>query len=69
MGYPMAVNLRRKVGNDIKIIIHDVNKEALERFRTSMADEHGPVEIVSSAAEAIKAAVSFNPLRSFLSPT
>lgn len=59
MGYPMAVNLRRKISNDIKIIINDVNKEALERYRTSMMDEHGPVEIASSAAEAIRTAVSF----------
>lgn len=58
MGYPMAVNLRRKIGSDITVIIYDINREAVERYQNSMGDEHGPVEVASNAAEAVKAAVS-----------
>lgn len=59
MGYPMAVNLRRKIGSDKTIVVYDVNKEACERYKASMGAEHGPVKLVSNAAEAIAAAVSF----------
>jgi ornithine cyclodeaminase/alanine dehydrogenase-like protein (mu-crystallin family) len=56
MGYPMAVNLRKKIGQDQKLVVCDVSKEAVERFK-AQTQELGPVEIVSNGFEAAKAAV------------
>jgi len=63
MGLPMAVNLRRKLGIEKKLVVYDVNQEALGQFAKLIDQEHdrGRFEIVSSPAEVICAAVS--PLR------
>ena len=60
MGLPMAVNLRQKLGKGKKMVICDVNEDALERFAEIFDKEHdcGAFEVVSSAAEAINRAVS-----------
>lgn len=56
MGYPMAVNLRSKVGKEKTIVICDVSTEACERFKAEEST-HGPIEIVKNGCEAIQAAV------------
>lgn len=61
MGYPMAVNLRSKIGKDKMIIICDVNHDACERFKAEES-KHGNIEIVYSAFEAIQAAVCLSEL-------
>lgn len=56
MGYPMAVNLRSKIGKDKTIVICDVNRDACERFKAE-GSKHGAVEVVDSAYDAMQAAV------------
>lgn len=58
MGYPMAKNLRAGLGEDTRLLICDVNKDALERFK---AETTGLVEIVQSGREAAEKAVIFTP--------
>lgn len=55
MGYPMASNLRSKVGKDTTMVIYDTNRETLDRFNQEMS-VHGPVTIVKDSFEAIKRA-------------
>lgn len=57
MGYPMAVNLRAKIGKDKTIVVCDVSAQACDKFK---AEElaHGPIEIVRNGYEAIERAVS-----------
>jgi 3-hydroxyisobutyrate/3-hydroxypropionate dehydrogenase len=57
MGYPMAVNLRSGLSPDYKLLICDVNKEAIVKFQKQVEGK-GPVEIVSNGFEAAKSAVS-----------
>lgn len=56
MGYPMAKNLRAGLGKDKTLLICDVNKEAISRFQEETAGQ-GPVQVVETGAEAVKAAV------------
>jgi 3-hydroxyisobutyrate dehydrogenase len=60
MGYPMAKNLRAGLGREKTLLICDVSKEALDRFKNE-TEGQGPVEIVESGFEAAKAAVSEAP--------
>ncbi|KAI1452449.1 3-hydroxyisobutyrate dehydrogenase-like protein [Annulohypoxylon moriforme] len=55
MGYPMAKNLRKKIDRNQTLVICDVAKDALERFR-SETREFGPVEIVANGYEALQSA-------------
>lgn len=57
MGYPMAVNLRSKIGKEKKIVVCDINAAVCEKFK---AEEwmHGPIEIVENGLKAIEVAVS-----------
>ncbi|KAF2221515.1 3-hydroxyisobutyrate dehydrogenase [Elsinoe ampelina] len=52
MGYPMAVNLRKKMPSSHKLLICDVSKDALARFQSEMKGS-GPIEVVSNGAEAV----------------
>lgn len=56
MGWPMAANLRRKIGGDRELVICDVSHDAISRFQTGLR-EHGPIKVVSSGREAFEAAV------------
>lgn len=67
MGWPMAANLRRKIGKDRDLVICDVSAEAISRFQSEMS-EHGAIRVVSNGYEAAEAAVSL-PNRHALFPT
>lgn len=56
MGYPMAKNLRAGLGKETRLLICDVNAEALDRF-IQEAEGMGPVNIVKNGSEAVQAAV------------
>lgn len=61
----MAVNLRKKIGQDRKLVVCDQSKEAVERFRAQTQDL-GQVEVAANGFEAAKAAVRrFLRFRSF----
>ncbi|KAK3309227.1 NAD binding domain of 6-phosphogluconate dehydrogenase-domain-containing protein [Chaetomium strumarium] len=55
MGYPMAKNLRAGLGRDKKLLVCDVNNDALHRFKAE-TEGQGPVEIVNNGFEAAKEA-------------
>ncbi|KAL1976986.1 hypothetical protein VTN31DRAFT_3268 [Thermomyces dupontii] len=55
MGYPMAANLRKKIGNDYTILICDVVDDVLQKFQTETAGT-GPVRVVTNGFEAVQAA-------------
>ena len=57
MGYPMAVNLRAKVGKEKTIVVCDVSAKACDKFKAEES-VHGPIEIVENGYEAIRMAVS-----------
>lgn len=57
MGYPMAVNLRTKIGKDKTIVVCDVSAKACDKFKAEES-VHGPIEIVKNGHEAIARAVS-----------
>lgn len=57
MGYPMAVNLRSKMKAEDTLLICDVSQDAISRFQKQM-DGSGPIEVVKSGHDAVKAAVS-----------
>ncbi|PNS20506.1 hypothetical protein CAC42_5956 [Sphaceloma murrayae] len=52
MGYPMAINLRKKMDPSHKLLICDVSKEALSKFQSEMSGS-GPIEVVANGAEAV----------------
>lgn len=56
MGYPMAVNLRKKMPRAHTLLICDISAAAIQRFRHEMADT-GVIDTVQNAAEAIQRAV------------
>ena len=60
MGFPMAVNLRKKIGSEYKLLICDVSQDALSRFQ-STCSETGPIEVISNGYEAAKTAVRYPP--------
>ncbi|OAP57936.1 hypothetical protein AYL99_08674 [Fonsecaea erecta] len=47
MGYGMAGNVRKKMSPSAKLLVHDVSRDACERFVQEFADL-GPIEIVGS---------------------
>lgn len=57
MGYPMAVNLRAKIGKETTIVVCDVSTKACDKFKTEES-VNGPIEIVGNGYEAIAKAVS-----------
>lgn len=57
MGYGMAVNLRSKLDKSITFHICDVSEDTINRFKSEL-DGHGPINVVSSGAEAVQSAVS-----------
>lgn len=57
MGYPMAVNLRGKMDATATLYICDANEDAVKRFIKDQSDK-GPIEVVTTGAEAVAKAVS-----------
>ncbi|KAF7188971.1 putative 3-hydroxyisobutyrate dehydrogenase, mitochondrial [Pseudocercospora fuligena] len=57
MGYPMALNLRRKIDSDRELIVCDINQDVINRFQKQTEDD-GPVKVVNTAYEALQEAVS-----------
>lgn len=57
MGYPMAVNLRAKIGKEKTIVVCDVSAKACDKFKAEES-VNGPIEIVENGYEAIAKAVS-----------
>lgn len=57
MGYGMAVNLRKKLDQDLSFYVCDVNDEAIERFKLEVSGQ-GPVYAVKNGFDAMIAAVS-----------
>ncbi|OCL05536.1 3-hydroxyisobutyrate dehydrogenase [Glonium stellatum] len=55
MGYPMAVNLHAGLGPDQKLLICDVNSDAISRFKKE-TEGKGSVEVVNNGFEAVRAA-------------
>ena len=53
----MAQNLRRKIKQENRIVIHDVNKKATERFREDMADL-GNIRIADEVGQVVEESVS-----------
>lgn len=56
----MAKNLRVGLGREKTLLVCDVNKDALNRFKLE-TERYGPVEIISNGFEAAKAAVRPSP--------
>ena len=56
MGYPMALNLRRKIGSEYAIVICDVVQETLQEFQEEAAGT-GPIDVVKTGYEGFQAAV------------
>ena len=61
MGYPMAVNLRSKMGPEKTLLICDVSEEAIAKFQKQM-DGKGPIKVVKNGFEAVQQAVSANTI-------
>ena len=57
MGYPMAVNLRSKMGGDKTLLICDVSEEAIAKFQKQMEGK-GPIKVVKNGAEAAQQSVN-----------
>ena len=55
MGYPMAVNLRSKMGADKTLLIADVSEDALSKFEKQMAGK-GDIKRVKNGFEAAQQA-------------
>lgn len=60
MGYPMAVNLRSKIGPSYKILICDISKDAISKYQTQVKGK-GAIDVVPNGFEATQAAVSLPP--------
>jgi 3-hydroxyisobutyrate/3-hydroxypropionate dehydrogenase len=58
MGWPMALNLRSKLGADTTMLICDVSEDALARFENK-TQSLGPVRRVESGFQAAVEAVRF----------
>ena len=56
MGYPMALNVRRKLPKSSTLYLYDISKSALDRFVKEIGSE-GKVVIASSAKEVVDNAV------------
>ena len=54
MGYPMAANLRSKIEADDHVIVHDVNKQSLDNFKSEYSSG---VSVADSSADAAKNSV------------
>lgn len=50
-GYPMAMNVRKKIPKDATLYIYDVYEPACSRFKEEFETQYGPVQIVSSPKE------------------
>jgi hypothetical protein len=53
MGYAMASNVRKKAPADAILYINDINISVCERFKSGHSG-YGPIEIVSTAREAVE---------------
>lgn len=56
MGYPMAINIRKKIPSSSKLYIFDVSKAALDRFKDETSS-YGEVVIASSSKDVADHAV------------
>ncbi|KAF9467453.1 hypothetical protein BDZ94DRAFT_1134899, partial [Collybia nuda] len=56
MGYPMVIQLRRKMSKSNHLCIFDINRAVLERFVEEMSGE-GPISIASSSKEVAEKSV------------
>ena len=59
MGYPMAVNLRKKMSSEVTLYICDVSETALSRFQAEMSGE-GPIKVAKNGFEVANASVSLS---------
>jgi hypothetical protein len=57
MGYPMAVNLRKKMNTSAKILVCDVSQDQIAKYKSALSGE-GEIEVVKDGAEAARRAVS-----------
>ena len=64
MGYPMAVNLRSKMGSDKTLLVCDVSEEAIAKFQKQLEGK-GPIQVVKNGFEAVQQAVSANVMTSW----
>ncbi|KXS94526.1 hypothetical protein AC578_4145 [Pseudocercospora eumusae] len=55
MGYPMAMNLRKKIASDRTLLVCDINQDAIKRFQ-DQTKSLGPVKVVDTAYEAFQQA-------------
>ena len=56
MGYPMAINLREKLPDSAKLVVADLNQQAIDRF-VDQTKITGNVEIASNPREVGKVSV------------
>ena len=56
MGWPMAFNLRSKLGPEKTILISDVSEDAIARYLKE-TEGKGPVKIVKNGFDAVQQAV------------
>ena len=56
MGYPMAVNLRRKLPKSATLFIAELNADAVNRFMKE-TEEMGPVQVASAPREVAEQSV------------
>lgn len=65
MGYNMARNLQAKLPASDTIFIHDINREATQRFQAEKPSEGANIQIAETVREAAHDAVCSNlPARS-----
>lgn len=55
MGYPMAVNLRAKIDPKDHMVVHDVNAQSAEKFKS---ENSSGVTVAKTSSEAAKDSVS-----------
>ncbi|KAJ5604497.1 hypothetical protein N7510_009651 [Penicillium lagena] len=55
MGFPMAINLREKMGPNATLLICDVSADAIGKFQSQTKDQ-GPVQVVKNGFEAVQKA-------------
>lgn len=63
MGYPMALNLRKKLPESAKLIISELNQETVQRFLDETKDM-GFVDVASTPREVSAKSVWFQVQRS-----
>lgn len=60
MGYPMALNLRRKIPKSFTLVILELNKEVIQRF-VEETKEMGKVIVAKTPREVAERSVNIPP--------